>query len=271
MSASVDPQASGKYVDFQEYVDFQLRKARQQIRSTDLLTAGTVSAVLVIGYLLLFIVADQWLIAGGLPRVVRWIGLVGWLATLGGWIGWRMAAPLLQSVTGLFAAKEVERSEPELRSNLLNWVDLQQAGRTVDPGVLRAIERQAAVQLSKMDVSKAIDHRPLLRSAYALLAVVVLFCIYAIVTPKKIGPSLARVLPMSEVLPPTRTEIRAVNPGDIQVTAGATQEVTVDLAGVIPPEVKIAFSTDDRKYVDEMVVMQSEGVAGTRFRALLVG
>jgi len=271
MSASVDPQASGKYVDFQEYVDFQLRKARQQIRSTDLLTAGTVTAVLVIGYLLLFIVADQWLVPGGLPKVVRWVGLVSWLALLGGWIAWRMAAPMLRSVTGLFAAKEVERSEPELRSNLLNWVDLQQAGRTVDPSVLRAIERQAAVQLSKMDVSQAIDHRPLLRSAYALLAVVVLFCVYAIATPKKIGPSLARVLPLSDVLPPTRTEIRAVNPGDIEVTAGSTQEVTVDLAGVIPPDVQLYFSTDDRKYVDEPVAMQPEGAAGTRFRAVLVG
>ena len=93
MSANVDRPTSSKYVDFQEYVDFQLRKARQQIRSTDLLTAATFTAVLVVGYLLLFVVADQWLFTGGIPTALRWGGLVIWGIALVGWIGWRLLAP----------------------------------------------------------------------------------------------------------------------------------------------------------------------------------
>lgn len=259
------------YVDFQEYVDFQLRKARQQIRATDLLTAGTIAAVLAIGYLLAFVIADQWLFAGGLPMAVRWTGLVLWGTLLVTWIGFRLAVPMLRTVTGLFAAKEVERSEPELRSNLLNWVDLQSAGRTVDPAVLRAIERRAAVQLSKIDVSQAIDHRPLLRSGYALLAVVLLFCLYALFSPKQVGPSLARVIPFTDVAAPTKTEIREVKPGDTRVLAGSTPEVTVDLAGVIPEKVTLLYTTADRKFHDEAVTLQPDGVAGTRFRTTLVG
>jgi len=271
MASPTESANNTNYVDFQEYVDFQLRKARQQIRMTDLLTAGTVAAVLAVGYLLAFVVADQWLFASGLPTAVRWTGLVLWVSLLTLWIGFRLAVPLLRSVTGLFAAKEVERSEPELRSNLLNWVDLQSSGRTVDPAVLRAIERRAAVQLSKIDVAQAIDHRPLLRSGYALVAVVLLFCMYALFSPKQIAPSLARVLPFSDVAAPTRTEIRDVKPGDTRVLAGSTPEVIVDLAGAIPEKVTLLYTTADHKFRDEAVTLQPDGVAGTRFRTTLVG
>jgi collagen type III alpha len=271
MASPVDQKPAQNYVDFQEYVDFQLRKARQQIRSTDLLTAGTVAAVIVVGYLLAFVIADQWLFAGGLPRSWRWIGLVVWIGLLAGWLVWRFGIPLLRSVTGLFAARQIEQAEPELHSNLLNWVDLQQAGRTVDPAVLRSIERKAAMQLAKIDVSDAVDHRPLLRSGYALLAVMAVFCLYAVASPKKISPSLWRVLPMADVAVPTRTEIRSVTPGDAAVAARSRLEVTVDLGGVIPPQVRLLFTTADQKFRDEPLLLQPDGEAGTRFRIVLAG
>lgn len=130
--------------------------------------------------------------------------------------------PLIRQVGSLFAAKEVEASEPGLRSNLLNWVDLQAAGRPVDPAVLLAIERQAAMQLQKINVTDAIDHQPLVKSGYALLAIVVLFCVYLASSPKRIGPSLWRVFPLVDAAPATRTEILSVTPGDTQVLAGQT-------------------------------------------------
>lgn len=271
MSANVERPAAGKYVDFQEYVDFQLGKARQQIRNTDLLTAATFTGVLVLGYLLLFLFADQWVFANGVPASLRWLGLLGWLAIVGCWVSWSFIRPLLLKVSGLFAAREVERAEPGLRSNLLNWADLRRAGRTIDPAVLRAIERQAATQLSKIDVADAIDHRPLLRSGYALLTVVVLLCLYAILSPKKIGPSLARILPVVDVTAPTRTEIVSVSPGNATVLARSVQEITVDLAGVMPQQVQLVYTTSDRKFRDEAVTLQPDGAAGTRFRTVLAG
>ncbi|MDZ4687029.1 MAG: hypothetical protein SH850_18285, partial [Planctomycetaceae bacterium] len=271
MASTVDPKPAEQYVDFEEYVDFQLKKARQQIRATDLLMAGTVAAVIVVAYLLAFVVADQWLFAGGLPSAWRWTGLLVWIAALCGWLVWKFGVPLLNSVTGLFAAQQVERAEPGLRSNLLNWVDLQTAGRPVDPTVLRAIERQAAVQLSKMDVNQAIDHRPLLRSGYALLSVMMLFCLYAIVSPKKLTPSLWRVLPIADVAVPTRTEIRSVTPGDADVLARSLMEVTVELGGDIPKQVRLVYTTSDQKFRDEPVLLQPDGEAGTRYHTVLAG
>jgi hypothetical protein len=271
MAGRADAQGTGNYVDFQEYVDFQLRKTRDQIRTTDLLTGATVAAVLVLGYLLLFIVADQWLFPRGVPVAIRWIGLLAWGAAVGGWVALRLGLPLSRKVSGLFAAKQVEQAEPELRSNLLNWVDLQRAGRPVDPTVLRAIERQAAVQLSKMDVTDAVDHRPLLRSGYLLLGVVLFGCLYAVLSPKPLGPTLARVIPFTDVAPPTRTVIRDVQPGDARVLARTPLAITVDLAGVIPERVELRYTTADRKFRDEPLPLQPEGTAGTRFRGILSG
>ena len=271
MASTVDRKPAEQYVDFEEYVDYQLKKTRQQIRSADLLMAVTVAAVIVVGYLLAFVIADQWLLAGGLPTTWRWMGLLVWLAALGGWLLWRFGVPLMNSVTGLFAAQQVERAEPDLKSNLLNWVDLQRAGRPVDLAVLRAIERQAAVQLSQMDVSQAVDHRPLLRSGYALLTVMVLFCLYAVISPKKLSPSLWRVLPMADVPVPTRTEIRKVTPGDAEVLARTLLEVSVDLGGDIPKQVRLLYTTADQRFRDEPVLLQPDGEAGTRFRTVLPG
>lgn len=271
MSTVAEPPSGEKYVDFAEYVDYQLEKARRQIKTTDLLTAATVAAVFVLAYLLLFVLCDHWLIPGGVPYWARLVGLVVGLVCLGTWLGLKLFWPWFKMVSGLFAAKEVERSEPGLRNNLLNWVDLQRAGRPVDPAVLRAIERRAAVQLTKIDVAQAIDHRPLLRSGYALLATVALFCIYTLWSPKSVGPSLWRVLPLTETPAPTRTVIRDVKPGDARVLARSMLEVTVELGGIIPPEVKLLYTTEDLKFQNEPVFLKPDLEGSPRFRGLLAG
>ncbi len=270
MSATIEP-SGGKYVDFAEYVEYQLGKARQQIRTTDVLYASTIALAAIVAYILVFVIFDQWIVTGGLPAIVRWVGLAALIGGLGAWFSRRILVPLMRQVGSLFAAKEVEASEPGLRSNLLNWVDLQAAGRPVDPAVLLAIERQAAVQLQKINVADAIDHRPLVKSGYALLAIVVLFCIYLVSSPKRIGPSLWRVFPLVDAAPATRTEILSVTPGDTQVLAGQPLEVRVELGGKIPQQVRLRFSTADKKYRDEPVLMQPDGEAGTRFRGVLTG
>ena len=90
MSAVVGEPAAGgsqKYVNFDEYVDFQVNKTRAGIRYTDLLLAVVTVLLVVAGYLLLFVVADQWLIEGGFSDWTR----TGLLAAVVGFIGvWTM-------------------------------------------------------------------------------------------------------------------------------------------------------------------------------------
>src|SRR5258708_33841337 len=80
------------YVDYEEYVDFQLEKTRSSIKLTDIFTTLTTLAVAVISYLLVFVLLDQWVLAGGFgypPRVgplgVSLAGRAGRRARGGGW------------------------------------------------------------------------------------------------------------------------------------------------------------------------------------------
>src|SRR5258708_22650782 len=53
------------YVDFDEYMEYQLAKTRSQIKSTEVFTTLMWAGTLFLGYLLAFVVCDQWVVAGG--------------------------------------------------------------------------------------------------------------------------------------------------------------------------------------------------------------
>src|ERR1041384_3340096 len=132
MSTSVEtatPAAGNRFVEFDEFIEFQLSKTSQGIRSTDLMT-GIVGLVLgVCAYLLLFIMCDHWLIPGGFSvaaRIVIWgVGLTALVA----WTTLRIARPLRRQINILFAARQIERTQPDLKSSLLTLMDLKRAGR----------------------------------------------------------------------------------------------------------------------------------------------
>ncbi len=271
MSTTAGSANSARYVDFDEYVDLKLQKTRSSIKTTDLLVALAGVAAMFLGYLLAFVVLDQWVVPGGFGIGLRWTLLLTLLVATVAWLVWKVGRPYLRSVNGLFAAREIEKSEPGLKSNLLNLVDLRAAGRAIDPTVLRALERHAAVQLQQIDVTQAIDHRPLMRTAYVLLAVLVMFCLYALFSPKKISNSIWRaLLPPANLDVSTRTEIISVQPGDTTVMARESVEIIVDLVGVIPERAEVLFTTVDGKYQDEKVSLNPDDTK-TRFRGLLAG
>lgn len=271
MSTSAGSANSARYVDFDEYVDLKLQKTRSTIKSTDLLVALAGVAAMFLGYLLVFVVLDQWVVPGGFGIGLRWALLLTLLTGTITWLVWKVGVPYIRSVNRLYAARELERSEPGFRSSLLNLVDLRTAGREVDPAVLRTLERQAATQLQQVDVTQAVDTRPLMRTAYVLLAVIVMFCLYALISPKKISNSIWRgLLPAASVPVATRTEIIDVQPGNITVLARETVDITVDVRGVIPPTAILQYTTADKTSQDAPVELRaSEGQ--TRFKGQLIG
>ncbi|MEI8017963.1 MAG: hypothetical protein WCH39_07160, partial [Schlesneria sp.] len=143
----------------------------------------------------------------------------------------------------------------------------------VNPAIIRAMERRAAVRLQQVDVSNAIDHRPLVRTAYVLLAVIVMFCLYALLSPKKISNSIWRgLLPAAEVPLSTRTEILSIKPGDITVPAHTQSvEVQVDLSGEIPHQVWLLYTSADGKFNREPVELRVEAEGQTRFKGQVIG
>ena len=262
---------SGNYVDFDEYVGLKLEKTRSTIRTTDLLTTLAGVASMFLGYLLVFVILDQWAVADGFSALWRWILLSVLLISTIAWLILKVGIPSFKTVNGLFAAKEIEDAEPELKGNLLNLVDLKSAGRPINPTILKALERQTALRLQKINIDQAVDHQPLIRTAYLLLAIITAFCIYAMLSPKKISNSIWRGLfPGARVAAATVTEIVGdVRPGDLRIPAHQPSvEIQVDVAGKTPEKVQVVYSTLDGKQ-DQEVELRAEEEG--RYRGQLLG
>ncbi|MDA1165062.1 MAG: hypothetical protein O3B13_18350, partial [Planctomycetota bacterium] len=214
MSTTLDRRKAKKnYAEFDEYISYQLQKTRTGIRSTDVFTALCGSAVLVVSYLLAFVVFDHWVIAGGFGQGMRIVLLSGLLLGTLALIGWKVLWPLFRRVNTLYAAKTLEQASPELKSTLLNYVDLKSAGREVSPAIIESMEKRAAVTLSHAEIDDAVDRSALLRLSYALLVAVVLFSLYAVFSPKKVWPSIVRIFaPAAEVSVSTQTAFLDVDP-----------------------------------------------------------
>ena len=260
------------YAEFDEYISYQLQKTQTGIRSTDIFTATCGAAVFVISYLLVFVVFDHWVVAGGFSNGMRAILLVGMIVGTLAWIGWKVVWSFFRRVNSLYAAKALEEASPDLKSTLLNYVDLRSANREVAPAIIGSMEKRAAVTLSHSEVDDAIDRSTLLRLSYALLAAVVLFSVYSVVSPKKVWPSIVRIFaPTSEVSVSTQTAFLNVDPGDTKVLAREFLTVTTDLSGEVPEEVTLLYTTTDQQFVDEAVAMREVEAGLKRYQCILKG
>lgn len=260
------------YVGFEEYIHHQLHQARRGIRGADLLTGGVGVALLTAAYLFLFVITDHWLVDGGWGTGARFFWWSLFILTASGWMWGKVFRPWTQRITSLYAASQLEQSHPDLKNNLLTLVDLQQAGRPISPAIIEAMERRAALNLQHFNVDDAIDRRLLTKMSYALLAMVVLICVYTLASPKSLMASAWRAMfPMASNTPVTQTTILDVTPGTLTVFAHATPDIEATLAGTIPDVVRVLYTTEDRSLVDEPIQLQETGEGIHRFRGRLTG
>ncbi len=274
MSTSVESRPSGKrpFVEYDEFIEFQIRKTGEGIRTADLLTAMLGVVFGLASYLLIFTLLDQWVIEGGFGYLARLGMLVVLLSGIGAWVVWRVILPARRRVNALFVAKQFETVDGGFQNNLLTFVDLKRTGRRVAPDILNAMGKHAARKLSHIDRDAAVDRRPMLKLSYALLAIVVLIALYVVFSPKKMSASIWRaLLPMSEVNVATRTMIDRVEPGHAEVLARSQVEVIADLSGEIPEKVWLHYTTDDRRFIDEPLLMRPVENGINRFHCLLAG
>ncbi|MEX0728716.1 MAG: hypothetical protein WD065_20755, partial [Planctomycetaceae bacterium] len=260
------------YVDSRDFISLKLAKTRSTIKTTEVLTALMGVLALVVGYLFLFVLADHWLVPQGIGFVPRLLLLGGLVASTSVWMIYKVVIPYVKNVHNLYAADMLEKNEPEFRGNLLNLIDLQGSGRTISPHIMSALEKRAAVRLAEINVEQAVDNRLLLRTAYTLLALVVISCLYTVFSPKPITPSImAALLPTPHRAVATRTEISAVNPGDAVILARSQFEVTADILGELPEKVTLRYTTIDRRHVDEPIRMYPVEEGLRSFRGIITG
>ncbi|WP_166829639.1 hypothetical protein [Thalassoroseus pseudoceratinae] len=272
MASVIEPPKSQKYVDFDEYVDLQLQKARDGIRTTDILTAVMMFAVGVMVWLLLFVILDHWVVQDGIGPTARIAMAVVFGIVSLGWLGWKVAVPYLYRVNRLFAAKQIERTQPELKSTLLNLVDLQDDGRELPSDIQMSLQRRAAESMARTDVETAIDRRPLMISVYAFCVLIVVFLLYSLFTPKPVSSSVWRaILPTSDIAAPTETVIKSVLPGDAEVVPGTRLPIEVEISGETPDAVELVYTTSDRAFVDEVIPLRTDETMPGRFVGDILG
>ena len=261
-----------KYVDFGDYILFQVRRTQNLIRQTDLmlLVATVVSAIIFL--LLGFILLDHWAFSQGLSRPLRWLGFWGITGSILGAIVYYWRTTAGKTVTQLFAARTLEKADPSFENNLLTLVDLESNNAETSELIKNSLEKRAALTLNDLDVEHAVDRKTLLHRLYALLIGTVLIFGYTFLTPKSVTDSIWRILfPWTTTAAPTTTRIFDVEPGDITVTQGSHVEVSAYIDGKIPEAIWLVYSTGDRSVLDERIQLQETDDGLGKYVGLITG
>ncbi|MEI7699845.1 MAG: hypothetical protein WCK86_08625, partial [Planctomycetia bacterium] len=266
--ATVSEHSRHSYVDPDQFIQYQVEQARSRIKSTDLLCALVLVGLLLVGYVLVFTLLDHWVVAGGFRPMTRLVLLSLMVIALATILYRYVIRRLDARVNPLFAARILDQGQADPDGSLLTLVDLQRAGRNPGAVIQKTLEKRAAVQLVHVHVDELVDRRWLVRMGGALFVLVLLTCLYAIFSPKSI--SLLRPLTLAGAHVATRTVLEAIVPGNTSVPAGTHLEFQVDVSGIVPDDVRVLYTTDDRRFVDEPLVMQSTDDE-SRFRVVMPG
>lgn len=236
-----------------ELIVSQIAAAQGRIKATDIMTAVAGCGILLTSYVLLFTLADHWIVAGGFSPLTRAVLLLLVLAGVAV-LAWRsLIRPMTKAVTALYAARMLDRQSLS-GGALVSLVDLEVSGSPSSERVRRTIAARARTHLQATNLDDALDRSRLMQMGMVLFALILITCLYSVLSPKPI--SLLRPLTLWGQDVATRTRITGVSPGDTTIPLGGQVEITADISGVVPETVRLLYTTDDREYVDAELLMQ---------------
>lgn len=259
-----------QFVEYEEFIESQLRRTRSHVRSVDLAAGFMVLLTGTLAYFLVVTLVDHWLISGGLGFWGRLLLLAGFVAGAGWWIVTQILPSLIKRINPLFAAYTIERSRPTLKNSLVNFLLFRADPSGVHQRVLEAIEEQAATNLVGVQVDSAVDRSRLIKLGYVLVGILALCALYAVASPKNLFQTVGRVvMPWADIQPPTRTTIDEIEPGDVQAFRGQQVTVKARVQGVADDApVTLYYTTADKQIVDRPVEM-SRPAGEYRYTAVL--
>ena len=176
------------------YLARRLAAASADFKGVALTTFVLSAAVCGGAWLVLGILAEHWLVPGGLSPSLRWAWLGSAVVALAA-AAVRWLVPLVRyRVNLVYAARAIEREHPELHNDLVNTVLVKAHPESNPAKVVRSLERRTAKQLADVPVEAVIDRTVPLRLAYVLAALVGLAGLYELAAPKSLLVSAARLL-----------------------------------------------------------------------------
>jgi len=190
------------------YLAARLAAAGADYKGVAVVTFVLAASVAMLAWLVLGVLAEHWVVPGGLPTAARWIwfclGLVALAAAIVRWM-----VPLVRCRVNLvYAARVIEQEHPELHNDLVNAVLVKAHPEDAPPTVTRMLERRAARRLSAVPADGIADRGFALRLTVGLAALVAACCIYQLAAPKSLVVSAGRLLaPWWEHAPPARVAI----------------------------------------------------------------
>ncbi len=257
MAAGTRPQ--GKLLDYEQFIDHQLGLTRARIKMTDVFTAGVLLVATVVGVVFLEVLLDHMF---GLPFWLRQVVLILGAAAIVAFTAMRVVMPMLGRVNGLYAAKTIEGADPAFKNSLINYLQLREHRGEMSRTIMAAVEAKAVDDLAKIQVDDVVNQKRLVQTFYALAGIVVVFCIYAFLTPKPILDSIKRAL-LADVARPTNTQLVNIKPGDDpklqRVVASANVEFSTEIKGERPKSVTLHFSTDGTHYLTRELKQKANG------------
>ncbi len=261
----VAPGDSGGY---DRFIDAQVQKTGLQVKLVDLGSALIVLMAGGLGYLLVVIAIDHWIIPLGTGG--RWLAW-GLLACGAGGYAVRVMLPMLAGrLNPLFAANVIEHSDPGLKNSLINFLLFRADRAGLRASVYQALEHQAAAGLRHVAIETAVDRSRLFKLGYVLAAILALCAAYTILAPKSPFQSAARVLaPWANIKRPSRVRIEEIAPGDCEVFQGERLVVSAHVYDLRSDEsVTLHIADLDDRQGPRSVIMRA-GAGNLRYEATL--
>ena len=261
MSTQVKPQTrSGPRPNRQAtkvktYVDDQLKKTREQVKTVDLLFGILALVAFVIAFVLIVIVIDAWI--WPLSVTARWISLAVMIVSCIGYFGFAIVPLMFKKINPDYAARMIEESKPGFKNSILNYVALRKKPKELKPAIMDAVSRQAATDLSSVPTDATVDRSKLIQVGFLLCALTLIAVGYKVFSPKDPLQTVMRLFaPGGKYSKPAVVQIVDVDPGDTQVFFGETLKIAATIQGSHSPEdVRLIYSTLDGQLVDQTVSM----------------
>lgn len=239
----------------------RIDRTRGEVRRVEFFSTLTALLTLSGGFLLVGIVLDH-LFRDGLPVRWRWIYALSAAAVLLAYFLKRLIVSATRRVNPLYAADVLEKNLPEVKNGLINWLTLRSrpARGGVERAIRHALASQTADHLAALPGESVVDHAPVIRWAAALAVVAALVSLYFVSAPKSPFVSAARILlPSLDWAAPQAIEFLEIEPGNGSVYYRTPVAFRARVAGGTPGDVRLIWSSADRRLVDQVVPMQSVG------------
>lgn len=256
-SSPLAPPDRSNLAERERFIERQLRKTRSQLRGVELTSRFMLLGAAALAYFLAVAVVDHWLVPGGLSIWGRLACLAVFLLAAAGYATRQLAPVLLHRVNPVYAAHTIERSKPSLKNSLVNFLLLRSHRAGVPDVVYQAVEEQAAANLTRTPIDHAVDRSGVIHMGYVLVALLSLFALYYVFSPKSPLETVARVvLPWADINPPTRVSIHEVRPGSDAVFRGEPVTISAEVRRLGSDEpATLIYSTADRQIAERPVRM----------------